>query len=134
MPAPDDIYGIKICQRKVALPLFALFFHSSFNTLKHFPYCIKRYLCHLFHVYIYFSSTFKIYTQFLILQERVQHFSLTYPTNISKMSIPSAHQSTALLCPLLIMTSGARYSGVPHSVHVLRRQRTHHKCDYLLIY
>ena len=35
------------------------------------------------------------------------------------MSTPSAHQSTALLYPLLRMISGARYSGVPHSVHVL---------------
>ena len=35
------------------------------------------------------------------------------------MSTPSAHQSTALPCPLLRMISGARYSGVPHSVHVL---------------
>lgn len=32
--------------------------------------------------------------------------------------LPKAHQSTALLCPLLWMISGARYSGVPHSVHV----------------
>jgi len=36
--------------------------------------------------------------------------------------MPSAHQSTALLCPLLCMISGARYSGVPHNVHVLYNQ------------
>lgn len=30
-----------------------------------------------------------------------------------------AHHSTALLYPLLWMISGARYSGVPHNVHVL---------------
>ena len=35
--------------------------------------------------------------------------------------LPKAHQSTALLCPLDWMISGARYSGVPHSVHVLPR-------------
>jgi len=34
------------------------------------------------------------------------------------MRMPNAHQSTARLCPLLVMISGARYSGVPHSVHV----------------
>ena len=43
----------------------------------------------------------------------------THPTSISYIRMPSAHQSTALLCPLLWMISGARYSGVPHNVHVL---------------
>lgn len=42
-----------------------------------------------------------------------------YPANISNIKIPSAHQSTAFPCPLLCMISGARYSGVPHSVQVL---------------
>jgi hypothetical protein len=36
------------------------------------------------------------------------------------MSVPNAHQSTPVLCPLVRMISGARYSGVPHTVHVLR--------------
>jgi hypothetical protein len=36
------------------------------------------------------------------------------------MSAPSAHKSTPLLCPKFKMISGARYSGVPHTVHVLR--------------
>ena len=45
-----------------------------------------------------------------------------YPTSISYISIPNAHQSTALLCPLLWIISGARYSGVPHKVHVLKRK------------
>lgn len=35
-----------------------------------------------------------------------------------KKYIPKAHQSTALLWPLLCMISGARYSGVPHNVQV----------------
>ena len=43
----------------------------------------------------------------------------TYPTSISNMRMPSAHQSTALLWPLFWIISGARYSGVPHRVHVL---------------
>lgn len=34
-------------------------------------------------------------------------------------NLPNAHQSTALLWPLDWIISGARYSGVPHSVHVL---------------
>jgi hypothetical protein len=36
------------------------------------------------------------------------------------MSAPTAHQSTPLLCPKFKMISGARYSGVPQMVHVLR--------------
>jgi len=44
---------------------------------------------------------------------------ITYPDNISNIRIPKAHQSTALPWPLLCITSGARYSGVPQSVHVL---------------
>jgi hypothetical protein len=44
----------------------------------------------------------------------------TYPANISYINIPNAHQSTALLWPLLCIISGARYSGVPHNVHVLK--------------
>lgn len=43
----------------------------------------------------------------------------TYPASISKIRMPRAHQSTARPCPLLWMTSGARYSGVPQSVQVL---------------
>ena len=35
--------------------------------------------------------------------------------------LPNAHQSTALLCPFDWIISGARYSGVPHRVHVLRK-------------
>lgn len=34
-------------------------------------------------------------------------------------SLRGTHQSTALLCPLCVTSSGARYSGVPHSVYVL---------------
>ena len=52
-----------------------------------------------------------------------------YPTSISYISIPNAHQSTALLCPLLWIISGARYSGVPHKVHVLKRKLK--KCNTL---
>lgn len=48
----------------------------------------------------------------------------TYPASISKTRMPRAHQSTARPWPLLWMTSGAKYSGVPHRVHVLRRVRT----------
>lgn len=47
----------------------------------------------------------------------------TYPASISKTRMPRAHQSTARPWPLLWMTSGAKYSGVPHSVQVLRRVR-----------
>lgn len=47
----------------------------------------------------------------------------TYPDNISNIRIPRAHQSTALPWPLLWMTSGARYSGVPQSVHVLGEEK-----------
>ena len=47
----------------------------------------------------------------------------TYPASISKMRMPRAHQSTARPWPLLWMTSGARYSGVPHRVQVLIRQK-----------
>jgi hypothetical protein len=39
------------------------------------------------------------------------------------MRTPRAHQSTALPWPLFRMISGARYSGVPHSVHVLQKVR-----------
>lgn len=35
------------------------------------------------------------------------------------IDIPNAHQSTALLWPFDCIISGAKYSGVPHSVHVL---------------
>jgi len=47
--------------------------------------------------------------------------TIFYPESISKMSIPSAHQSTDLPYPSFdpLMISGARYSGVPHSVKVL---------------
>lgn len=48
---------------------------------------------------------------------------LTYPESISKMSTPRAHQSTAVPWPLPWMTSGAKYSGVPHRVQVLFRYR-----------
>lgn len=44
---------------------------------------------------------------------------VTHPDSISNIRMPSAHQSTALPWPLLWMTSGARYSGVPQRVHVL---------------
>lgn len=54
----------------------------------------------------------------------ILHGSLTHPDSISNMRMPSAHQSTALPWPLLWMTSGARYSGVPHRVHVLRTENT----------
>jgi len=49
------------------------------------------------------------------------------------MSIPSAHQSTALLCPLDWIISGARYSGVPQSVHVLSIEKRYltHLFNYL---
>ena len=40
------------------------------------------------------------------------------PTSISYSKMPSVHQSTAQLWPWLERISGARYSGVPHSVHV----------------
>ena len=40
-------------------------------------------------------------------------------TSISKIRMPKAHQSTARLWPLFVMISGAKYSGVPHNVHVL---------------
>lgn len=46
----------------------------------------------------------------------------TYPASISKMRMPKAHQSTALEWPLLVIISGARYSGVPHKVQVLKRK------------
>lgn len=36
----------------------------------------------------------------------------------SQINSPNAHQSTALLWPLDWIISGAKYSGVPHSVHV----------------
>ena len=36
-------------------------------------------------------------------------------------SVPSDHQSTLLLCPRDCSTSGARYSGVPHSVQLRSR-------------
>lgn len=49
-------------------------------------------------------------------------FLATYPASISKMRTPRAHQSTAWPWPLLWITSGARYSGVPHKVHVLKIQ------------
>ena len=35
---------------------------------------------------------------------------------ISKSNMPNVHQSTILLCPLLINISGARYSGVPQKL------------------
>ena len=35
--------------------------------------------------------------------------------------VPRAHQSAPRPCPLLEMISGARYSGVPHSVKVRSR-------------
>jgi len=35
---------------------------------------------------------------------------------ISKSKMPNVHQSTILLCPLLINISGARYSGVPQKL------------------
>lgn len=47
----------------------------------------------------------------------------TYPASISKTRMPRAHQSTARPWPLLWITSGARYSGVPHRVQVLIRRR-----------
>lgn len=47
----------------------------------------------------------------------------TYPASISKTRMPRAHQSTARPWPLLWITSGARYSGVPHRVQVLITRR-----------
>jgi hypothetical protein len=35
------------------------------------------------------------------------------PYNISYIKIPSVHQSTALVCPHPLITSGAMYSSVP---------------------
>lgn len=35
------------------------------------------------------------------------------PYNISYMRMPNVHQSTALVCPLPLITSGAMYSSVP---------------------
>jgi hypothetical protein len=35
------------------------------------------------------------------------------PNNISYISMPSVHQSTALVCPHPLITSGAMYSSVP---------------------
>jgi hypothetical protein len=35
------------------------------------------------------------------------------PYSISYMRMPSVHQSTALVCPLPLITSGAMYSSVP---------------------
>lgn len=43
---------------------------------------------------------------------------LTSPTNISKMSTPKPHQSTARVYDVSVRTSGARNSGVPQNVLV----------------
>src|SRR5687768_8775230 len=42
-----------------------------------------------------------------------------YPAKNSKSRIPNAHQSLSNPWPFDWMISGHRYSGVPHSVHVL---------------
>ena len=48
--------------------------------------------------------------------------TMTNPAIISKMSTPTAHQSTAESWPIPVITSGAKYSGVPHNVHVLKER------------
>lgn len=58
---------------------------------------------------------------------RTLHGSPTHPECISNIRMPSAHQSTALPWPLLWMTSGARYSGVPQRVHVLGTEERRHR-------
>eukprot|EP00966_Prymnesium_polylepis_P136929 3163978-Prymnesium_polylepis.1 len=40
-------------------------------------------------------------------------------SGVGRAAVAALHQSTPLPWPLDWMTSGARYSGVPHSVHVL---------------
>ena len=45
---------------------------------------------------------------------------ISYPTSISKVRIPRAHQSHEKSYPLAWTASGERYSGVPHNVHVLK--------------
>lgn len=42
------------------------------------------------------------------------------PKSISYTSMPSVHQSTALVCPQPLMTSGAIYSSVPTNELVLK--------------
>jgi hypothetical protein len=42
------------------------------------------------------------------------------PYNISYINIPRVHQSTALVCPQPLMTSGAMYSSVPTNEFVLK--------------
>jgi hypothetical protein len=44
-----------------------------------------------------------------------------YPANISNIRTPSAHQSILLPYPVFApyISSGAKYSGVPHKVYVL---------------